>query len=204
MHAVGVGLVKANKALRRLERDPFWCLCQKVSLSFFTVIKVLPHKNSEWSSLVPGPAAKSSSEVKNQTSFTVSYQPQSASVTHVPPLFWISSPFRSPLSIEFPLLYCRFLLVISFMHTSMCCQPQSPLHLISPWYLYIYSLCLSLFLFANRFICTSFLRWALSIHCQAFLPPAASPLSPLVHHCLLCLWMLLSFIWSWRWVGYFW
>ena len=149
MHAVGVGLVKANKALRRLERDPFWCLCQKVSLSFFTVIKVLPHKNSEWSSLVPGPAAKSSSEVKNQTSFTVSYQQQSASVTHVPPLFWISSPFRSPLSIEFPLLYCRFLLVISFMHTSMCCQPQSPLHLISPWYLYIYSLCLSLFLFAN-------------------------------------------------------
>lgn len=50
------------------------------------------------------------------------------------------------------------------------------LHLISPplgictCLLYV---CLSV-CFANRFICTNFLRWALGIHCQAFLPPAAS------------------------------
>ena len=203
MHAVGVGLVKANKALRRLERDPFWCVCQKVSLSFFTVIKVLPHKNSEWSSLVPGPAAKSSSEVKNQTSFAVSYQQQSASVTHVPPLFWISSPFRSPLSIEFPLLYCRFLLVISFMHTSMCCQPQSPLHLSSPWYLYIYSLCLSFSLQIGLSAPVFFDKPSV-FTVKHFSHQLLPSLSPLVHHCLLCLWMPLSFIWSWRWVGYFW
>ena len=39
----------------------------------FTVIKLLPHKTSEWSSLVSGPEAKSSSEITNQTSFTISY-----------------------------------------------------------------------------------------------------------------------------------
>ena len=78
MYVVGVGLVKLYKALIRLARGafsvPFWCLCQKLSLPFFTVIKLLPHKSSEWSSLVPSPEAKSSSEISNLTSFTISYQ----------------------------------------------------------------------------------------------------------------------------------
>ena len=44
-------------------------------MSFFTAIKLLPCKNSEGSSLVPDPKAKSSSsEIKNPTSVTVSYQ----------------------------------------------------------------------------------------------------------------------------------
>ena len=54
---------------------PFWCLCQKISLSLFIVIKFLPHKSPEWSSLVSGPKAKSSpSEITNPTLFTISYQ----------------------------------------------------------------------------------------------------------------------------------
>ena len=42
------------------------------SFVFFTVIK-LPHKSSEWSSLVPDPEAESS-EIQNPISFTMSYQ----------------------------------------------------------------------------------------------------------------------------------
>ena len=42
-------------------------------MSFFTVIKLLPHKSSEWLSLVPDSEAKSS-EIMNLISFTVSYQ----------------------------------------------------------------------------------------------------------------------------------
>ena len=38
----------------------------------FSVMKLLPHKSSEWSSLVSGPEAKSS-EITNPTSFTVNY-----------------------------------------------------------------------------------------------------------------------------------
>ena len=128
------------------------------------------------------------------TALSVSAVQQSKSALHIriSPLFWISSPFRPPLSIEFPLLYCRFLLVISFMHTSMCCQPQPPLHLISPWYLYVYSLCLSLFLFANFSLqigssAPVFLdeTWVFTVkHFSHQLLPSPSPL---VHHCLLCL-----------------
>ena len=51
----------------------FWCLCQKLPLSLFTVIKLLPHKSPDWSSLVPDPEAKFSSEITNLTWFTVSY-----------------------------------------------------------------------------------------------------------------------------------
>ena len=40
---------------------------------FFTLIKP-PHKSPEWSSLVSGPKAKSSSEIMNLKSFTVMYQ----------------------------------------------------------------------------------------------------------------------------------
>ena len=40
---------------------PFWCLCQELSLSLFTVVKFLPHKSPEWSSLFTDPEAKFSS-----------------------------------------------------------------------------------------------------------------------------------------------
>ena len=53
---------------------PLWCLCQKCSLSSFTLIKLCCTKALEWSSLVPGPKAKSSSEIVNPTPFIVSYQ----------------------------------------------------------------------------------------------------------------------------------
>jgi len=74
---VGVGLVKVCKALIRPWSGapaPFWCLCQKLPLSFITVIKPLPHKSSEWSSLVLGPKTKSSLQITNLTLFTISYQ----------------------------------------------------------------------------------------------------------------------------------
>ena len=52
----------------------FWCLCQKLLLSSFTLIKLCYKKALEWSSLVPGSEAKSSSlKITNPTSFTVSY-----------------------------------------------------------------------------------------------------------------------------------
>ena len=40
---------------------PFWCLPQKLSLVFFIVTKLLPHKSPEWSSLFTDPEAKFSS-----------------------------------------------------------------------------------------------------------------------------------------------
>ena len=53
---------------------PFWCLCQELSLSLFTVVKFLPHKSPEWSSLVSDLEAKSSSsDIMNLTLFTISY-----------------------------------------------------------------------------------------------------------------------------------
>ena len=39
---------------------PFWCLCQKLSLSLLYFNKALLHKSSEWSSLVSGLAFNSS------------------------------------------------------------------------------------------------------------------------------------------------
>ena len=52
----------------------FWCLSQKFSLPFFTLIKLCYTKALEWSSLVPGPEAiSSSSEITNPTPFTGSY-----------------------------------------------------------------------------------------------------------------------------------
>ena len=45
---------------------PFWCLCQKLSLSPLYFNKTLLHKCSEWSSLVSGPGLNSSLlEAKN-------------------------------------------------------------------------------------------------------------------------------------------
>ena len=44
---------------------------------------------------------------------------ESAICMHISPLFWISFPFRSPQSTEFPVLYSRFSLVIHFIHSSV-------------------------------------------------------------------------------------
>ena len=46
--------------------SPFWCLCQKLSLSLLYFNKTLLHKSSAWSSLVSGPRLNSSlPEAKN-------------------------------------------------------------------------------------------------------------------------------------------
>ena len=62
-----------------------------------TLIKLLPHKSSEWSSLVSGPKAKSSSEIMNPISFTVSYHLGVSSgifrTRTVGALKWIAIPF---------------------------------------------------------------------------------------------------------------
>ena len=79
----GVLLTYCNNQLRKYialllrlgHSPPVWCLCQKLSLSLFTVNKLLPHRSPEWSSLVSGPKAKSSSsDIMNPTSFTISYK----------------------------------------------------------------------------------------------------------------------------------
>ena len=54
--------------------SPFQCLCQKLSLTFYTLIKLCYTKALKWLRLVPGPEAKSSSsEFTNPTSITISY-----------------------------------------------------------------------------------------------------------------------------------
>ena len=52
--------------------SPFWCLCQKLSLSLLTLIKLCYTKALEWSSLIPGPEAKSL-EILNLSSLIISY-----------------------------------------------------------------------------------------------------------------------------------
>ena len=60
MYVVGVGLVKVYKALIRLASGALSVpLLMSMSLSFLTVKILLPHKSSEYSSLVPCPKAKS-------------------------------------------------------------------------------------------------------------------------------------------------
>ena len=55
--------------------SPFWCLCQKLfSVLFYTLIKLCYTKALEWSSLVPGPEAKSSLEIMNPTLITLNSQ----------------------------------------------------------------------------------------------------------------------------------
>ena len=50
---------------------------------FLTLIKLCYTKALEWSSLVPSLIAKSSSEITNATSFTISYQSYDFSSSHV-------------------------------------------------------------------------------------------------------------------------
>ena len=60
--------------MRRHSSSPFWCLCQKLSLSLLTLIKLCYTKALESPGLVPGPEVKSSLEITNPTPFTISYQ----------------------------------------------------------------------------------------------------------------------------------
>ena len=54
---------------------PFWCLCQKLSLSLLYFNKTLLHKSSDWSTRVSGPRLNSSHpEAKNPKSFLVQQQ----------------------------------------------------------------------------------------------------------------------------------
>ena len=48
-------------------------MSETFSVPFYTLIKLCYTKALEWSSLVPGPKAKSSSEIMNLTLFTISY-----------------------------------------------------------------------------------------------------------------------------------
>ena len=78
MYVVGVGLVKAYKALirparRALSGPLLMSVSETFSVPFLILIKLCCMKALEWSTLVPGPKAKSSSEVTNPTQFTISY-----------------------------------------------------------------------------------------------------------------------------------
>ena len=75
---MGVSLVKLYKALVRLVSGGILCplpmsMSEDFFVSFLTWISLCYTKPLEWSSLVPGPEAKSSSEIMNLTSFTTSY-----------------------------------------------------------------------------------------------------------------------------------
>ena len=50
-------------------------MSEAFSVPFYTLIKLCYTKALEWSSLVPGPKAKSSSEIMNLTLFTISHHP---------------------------------------------------------------------------------------------------------------------------------
>ena len=74
-------LKKYITPLLRLSRGALYVpflmsMSEAFSVPFYTLIKLCYTKALEWSSLVPGPKAKSSSEITNLTSFTVSYQGQ--------------------------------------------------------------------------------------------------------------------------------
>ena len=75
MSVVGVGLVKVYQALirlvsRALSFPLLMSVSEDFSVPFYNLIKLCYTKPLEWSSLVPGPEAKSS-ELTNPTSFTV-------------------------------------------------------------------------------------------------------------------------------------
>ena len=65
-------------------------MSETVSDSFHTLIKLCYTKALEWSSQVPGPEAKSSSEITNLTLFTVSYH------------YWTPSPGESSKVLSVP------------------------------------------------------------------------------------------------------
>ena len=87
-------------------------------------------------------------------------QSESALLIHVSPLLKISFPFRSPQSIGYSSLW-RCSLVTCFIHSSIYMSPSFPVHptatLYPLLYIHVFSTCVSLFCFADRFICTIFI-----------------------------------------------
>ena len=76
---MGVGLKKVYNALIRLARGALSVphlisMSEAFSVPFVTLIKLCYKKALEGSSLVPGPEAKSSSEIMNPILFTLRYQ----------------------------------------------------------------------------------------------------------------------------------
>ena len=93
MYIVGVGLVKVYKALVRLlsgghSPSPapvpiLRSMSEDFSVPFHSLIKLCYTKTLEWSILVPGPEAKSSTlEITNSTPFTISYHNQANQHVH--------------------------------------------------------------------------------------------------------------------------
>ena len=72
-------------------------MSEAFSVSFHTLIKLCYTKALEWSSLVAGPKAKSSSEITNPTSFTLSYHDPMGYTVHgilqARILEWVAVPF---------------------------------------------------------------------------------------------------------------
>ena len=65
----------ANTSKQVLFLPPFWCLCQKLSLSPLYFNKTLLHKSSERSSLVSGPGLNSSPPGAKNPSEVIQQQP---------------------------------------------------------------------------------------------------------------------------------
>ena len=101
----------------------FWCLCQKLSLSLFTLIKLLPHKSPEWSSLVSGPEAKSS-EIMNPTPF----HHKLATRSLIFPILWFSSIY---LHYYLSLLFSGTLNSVGCIFPFLSWLPGSSVHGIS-------------------------------------------------------------------------
>ena len=81
---------------------PFWCLCQKLSLSPLYFNKTLLHKSSERSSLVSGPGLNSPPEAKN------------------PGFSWFNNNLSSPVD---TVHWFRDLWTITTSHTHLCYSP---------------------------------------------------------------------------------
>ena len=99
---------------------PFWCLCQKLSLSSLYFNKTLLHKSSEQSSLVSGPGLNSSPpEAKNPTCYrsATTFQGhqqiwQSKLTEHSPLIYFLIKLYSVPqvyLYTALKLLWKRFL-----------------------------------------------------------------------------------------------
>ena len=69
---------------------PFWCLCQKLSLSPLCFNETLLHKSSEWSSLVSGPRLNSSHPGAKHPGIFVLF---SNNLSSVPMIIYNSVPY---------------------------------------------------------------------------------------------------------------
>ena len=90
---------------RRHSLPPPDVYLRSILCPFFTLIKLCYAKALERSSLVPGPKAKSSSEITDRTPFTMSYQDH-----------YINLVNTAKIKAE---LYSRTLLVIHFKYSSL-------------------------------------------------------------------------------------